>query len=268
MHDDVKLEDFFNDEEVDELKQLIKAEQEVSKLHKKVRLALFDLVIIFFVPIFFNRYQNFDVIRNSTIFETIILVIILITSYMIIVHRFMPKMVLTEVKNQKRVRFHAELMDIASFMMTLLAIITVTNTFFFSLASVEGQSMEPTFYQSDDIIISHINQTYERFDVVVVRIDEDTFYVKRIIGLPGDELEIINGVVFINGDPLDEWYVHDFNASNENISITIPENSYFVLGDNRGNSRDSRDIGPIEFENLYGKVIFRVRPFSAIGRVN
>lgn len=268
MQDGPELKDFFNDEEVDSLKALVKAEQEVSKLHRKVRLALFGLVILLFVPLMYDRYADFDVVRNSSIFEVIIFGILIVTAYMIVVHYIFPKMALTELRNQRRVKVESEIMDIASFMMTLLAIITITNTFFFSLASVEGQSMEPSFYQSDDIIISHLHQGYERFDVVVVKIDNDTYYVKRIIALPGEELVIDNGSVYINGILLDEPFVNTFNPSSESISLTIPEGTYFVMGDNRGNSRDSRDIGPITEDNLYGKVVFRVRPFNSFGRVN
>ena len=141
---------------------------------------------------------------------------------------------------------------------------------------VRQSSMEPTFYSGDYVFIS--KQAYklfgepERGDVIVFHTEmkdengHDKNLIKRIIGLPGDTVEIIGGYVYLNGQILDEPYLNEQGISGEMEKITVPEGRLFVMGDNRGVSQDSRDvlIGCIEEDSILGRVFVRLYPFNRI----
>ncbi len=145
------------------------------------------------------------------------------------------------------------------------------NTFFISLAQVSGISMEPQFFDQDDVIIQHQMSNLSRGDIVVVK-DPDrpqTYIVKRIIGLPGETVEVKEGKVFIN-DVWDEYYLISEVGTSCNgayCNVVLGEDEYYVLGDNRSSSNDSRRLGPFEIDDLFGEVVIIVRPFDRAGRV-
>ncbi len=138
---------------------------------------------------------------------------------------------------------------------------------------VQGSSMEPTINDKDYLLISR--QAYkigepERGDVVVFphhQGTEDALYIKRVIAIPGDHLKIKNGKVYINNKLQDEEYLADGTQTSGNIDFTIPEGEIFVMGDNRGNSSDSRSFGTVSIEDVTGKVFVRLFPFNKIGGV-
>ena len=141
---------------------------------------------------------------------------------------------------------------------------------------IRQSSMEPTFYNGDYVFIS--KQAYnlfgdpERGDVVVFHTGmqtddgEDKNLIKRIIGLPGDTVEIIEGYVYLNGQLLDEPYINEQGLSGEMEAITVPEGELFCMGDNRRVSLDSRDaaVGCVDQDEILGKVFIRLYPFSEI----
>lgn len=145
---------------------------------------------------------------------------------------------------------------------------------------VEGSSMEPTLAEGDYLVIEKLSYHFsepERFDIVVFPVAYDvemigTYYIKRVIGLPGETVQIQNGKVYINGDMLGEEYgmadILDAGVAKE--EVTLGEDEYFVMGDNRNWSRDSRseEIGNIKREDIIGRACFRFYPFSRIGRVD
>lgn len=147
---------------------------------------------------------------------------------------------------------------------------------FFKPIIVQQESMHPNFYSGDYLITSR--QSYrllgepQRGDVIVFRsslYDENgkqKNLIKRIVGLPGETIEIKNGEVYINGELLQENYVAEQGLSGEMDAITVPEGRLFVMGDNRRVSQDSRSpaVGTISMDSIVGKVIIRLYPFSEI----
>lgn len=145
--------------------------------------------------------------------------------------------------------------------------------------TVVGASMENTLKEQDEIIIQKIAyrrfSKAKRFDVVVFNQKgrEHSYYnIKRIIGLPGETVQIINGIVYIDEKPLVEPIPVEqiVNGGLANDSITLDENEYFVLGDNRNNSEDSRfaNIGNIVSDDIVGKAWIRLKPFDFVNQIN
>lgn len=143
---------------------------------------------------------------------------------------------------------------------------------------VLGDSMNLTLKDREKVIINKMVYRYsdpERFDVVVFRQSgkEHSYYnIKRIIGLPGETVQIIDGVVFIDGTPLKEKIEVEpmVNGGLADEEILLEENEYFVLGDNRNNSEDSRfaNIGAILRTDIIGKAWIRIKPFDFISQIN
>ncbi len=145
---------------------------------------------------------------------------------------------------------------------------------------VDGSSMEPTLYHGDQLFIDRISYRFHdpaRYDIIVfpgIAPEEGgkaPYYIKRVIGLPGEEICIREGRVWINGTPLQEINEESFetmqDAGMAGDPYVIPDRTYFVLGDNRNHSRDSRDplLGPVRREDLLGKVLVRIWPPKRIG---
>ena len=140
---------------------------------------------------------------------------------------------------------------------------------------VIGESMENTLQDGDNLIVDKITYRMhdpERFDIIVFpyQYKENTYYVKRIIGLPGETVQIMpNGTIFINGQELEESYGREVikEAGLAAKPVTLGEDEYFVLGDNRNYSSDSRavDVGNIHRDDIVGRVWIRIYPFDSFG---
>ena len=138
---------------------------------------------------------------------------------------------------------------------------------------VEGTSMQPKLEDQDRLFINkfvyHVGDIH-RGDVVVFRYPHDTTksYIKRVIALPGDDLKIDHGVVWVNGKAVDEPYVPaKFQDERSQPKMTIPKNEYFVMGDHRTISSDSRDFGPVPRDLIYGRAAFVYWPVDQLGVV-
>lgn len=157
--------------------------------------------------------------------------------------------------------------------------VIVLRVFIFIPVEVDGSSMYPTLENKDKVIVNKITPSingYERFDVVVFHVDKNTRYVKRIIGLPGDTIEYKGDVLYINGKSFDEPYLselkegllptdnltYDFTLEEISQQTEVPKGHYFVLGDNRRGSTDSRDpsLGFVSEDKLIGKASFIMLP--------
>ncbi|MFZ0301503.1 MAG: signal peptidase I [Terracidiphilus sp.] len=146
-------------------------------------------------------------------------------------------------------------------------------TFLYQPVRVEGTSMLPRLEDHDRLFINKFVYHLERInrgDIVVFRYpgDEEKSYIKRIIGLPGDRLRIIRGHVYINGLPISEPYVPaQYRDDRSYDEITVPPDHYFMMGDHRSISSDSRDFGPVARELIYGKAVFVYWPAKDAGVV-
>ena len=110
----------------------------------------------------------------------------------------------------------------------------------------------------------------QRGDIIVFRYPRDTSksYIKRVIGVAGDRVRIVNGQVYVNGEALDEDYVpSDYADGRSYPELFVPRNSYFVLGDHRTMSSDSREFGPVSDRYIYGKAVFGYWPMEKLGRL-
>ncbi|MEE0510795.1 MAG: signal peptidase I [Peptococcaceae bacterium] len=159
-----------------------------------------------------------------------------------------------------------------------LAIVVVLRMFVIGMYYVPTGSMIPTLQIDDKVIATKISYQLhepERGDVVVFKypVNEEqglktVVYVKRLIGLPGETLEIKNNTVYINGTPLEEDYVNSNTNMPDFGPVTIPEGEYFMMGDNRNDSSDSRIWGTVKEEYLIAKAQFIYWPFDHMGRLN
>lgn len=171
------------------------------------------------------------------------------------------------------------LKDIFGFFAYIAVIIGVTYviiTYVGQRTNVSGNSMLPTLENGDNLIVDKISYRFrdpERYDIIVFpyKYEEDTYYIKRIIGLPGDTIQVKEGKIYINGEILNESYgLEEIEIGKEGIArnpIVLGEEEYFVMGDNRNNSSDSRDtsVGVLKRDDLIGRAWIRVWPLDRIG---
>ena len=151
----------------------------------------------------------------------------------------------------------------------VIGIALLIKFFVFSPIKVNGSSMEPNLKDGDIMILNEIGYRLggvERFDIVVINTDGEKI-IKRIIGLPGEQIEYHDNKLYVNGEEVVENFNHgetkDFSLSDINLE-TIPSDHYFVVGDNRGNSKDSRIIGAIHKSKIVGKANLIIFPFDRI----
>ncbi|MCX8130993.1 MAG: signal peptidase I [Clostridia bacterium] len=140
---------------------------------------------------------------------------------------------------------------------------------------VDGQSMEPTLQNADNLWVEKLTPKFGKLkygDIVTIDVpekvgEERSPLIKRVIGVEGDSIEIRNGKVYLNNKELNENYIGDNITAPDYEKITVPKDCVYVLGDNRENSRDSREIGPVEIKKISGKAIFRFLPLNKFGPI-
>lgn len=153
-----------------------------------------------------------------------------------------------------------------------MAIALLINVFLAQSFRVDGASMEPSLFNGERVMLEKVTYRVKepaRGDVIVLRVEgESQPYIKRIVGLPGDQIEVDHHQLVINGVPLNEDYTYgptygDFGP------LTVPNGTYFVMGDNRNNSLDSRfpTVGPVKRTQIVGRAIFRYWPVTCTSSI-
>ena len=184
-----------------------------------------------------------------------------------------------ESKEPRKIRsLHSIAIEVSIYMIALFFAAFIVPSFLLQRTVVDGDSMEPTLQNGENLWVEKISNRFDklkRFDVIVFypygKVNGE-YFIKRIIGLPGETVQIIGETIYINGDPLDEDYGKDpiiFSgiATNE---LTLADDEYFVMGDNRTISFDSRysKVGPVKKENIAGKAFLIIWPLSAFGTID
>lgn len=129
------------------------------------------------------------------------------------------------------------------------------TTFLFQFCTVSGSSMEPTLKGGDVLLINKISKDYDRYDIVVAKTD-GKLLIKRLIGLPGETIQICDNEIYINGSKIEDVVDCEIDPRMAENEIHLSENEYFLLGDNRPNSYDCRDIGPVNENQIVGEIMF------------
>ena len=167
-----------------------------------------------------------------------------------------------------------EIWEYVRIVIVVVVVVTLVNQFLLINAVIPSGSMENTIMEGDRIFgnrLAYLNSDPERFDIVIFKYpdDETKTYIKRVIGLPGETVEIRDGKVYINGssEPLDDSFCPETPDGKGDGVYQVPEDCYFMMGDNRNNSDDSRDdrIGCIDEDYVLGKVFFSIFPFDTFG---
>ncbi|MCC7237433.1 MAG: signal peptidase I [Bryobacterales bacterium] len=161
-------------------------------------------------------------------------------------------------------------------LMLSVVIAILVILFLYQPVKVEGTSMMPSLEDQERIFINKFVYRFgmgsvERGDMVVFWYpgDPSKSYIKRVIGLPGDRVEIREGEVFLNGEALHEDYVPDYYRDRQSSpELVVPPEHYYVLGDHRSSSNDSRSWGPVHRRHIYGKAVFVYWPLDKLGLIH
>lgn len=169
-------------------------------------------------------------------------------------------------------RLIRKIWDMFSSAITVFIIIMILNTFVFVNAYIPSTSMFPTVNKGDRIMgyrLAYNDRKPSRYDIIIFRFpdDHEKLYIKRVIGLPGDEISLVGGHIMVNGEASDESFCDPGSDTSPGTMVypfTVPENSYFVLGDNRNNSEDSRFWKDhfVEDSEIVAKAVLRYWPVS------
>ena len=147
----------------------------------------------------------------------------------------------------------------------IVVVVVLIRSFIATPVRVDGDSMNKTFKNGDILILYKLSKI-KRFDVIVLHEEKDNEkIIKRVIGMPGDTVAIKDGEIYINDEKIDDEYAYGMTSDYDRI--TLKSDEYFILGDNRLISKDSRYFGPIKEKEIKGKVIFRIFPFSKFGKI-
>lgn len=169
-----------------------------------------------------------------------------------------------------------EILEMIIYFIVIVVLFLIFQVFIGQHIEVNGRSMENTLNNKDHLILEKVSYRFNdptRFDIVVFRPfetqeDKDTYFIKRIIGLPGETIKIVDGQIYIDDEILQENYGNEEmrHAGIASDKIVLESDEYFLLGDNRNNSSDSRsiEIGPVEKESIIGRAWARIWPINTM----
>jgi signal peptidase I len=243
-----------------------------KKLLRKI-LVVFVSTLIILASLLFDKNNDFDVVLESTLFRSFLYVTVAL-SIIAFIFSLKNKSKYKEETIFKRHKVFSEVLDVLYIIPVFMAVISLSNEFLISPSFIDGASMEPNYYDGDDILFWHLNTSYERYDVVILKAPSGDYWIKRVIGLPGDNIILEDGIVYVNGVEINQDFLKDENGSIDDNTVCrsgdinyceydVPSGSYFVLGDNRDVSDDSRteNLGYVTRNQLYGKVILKFNNF-------
>lgn len=179
-----------------------------------------------------------------------------------------------EETEEKKPGLLRELIGFVLYVAVVVGAIYLIITYVGQRTYVSGSSMENTLSNGDNLIVDKITYRFrdpKRFDIIVFpfRYEENTYYIKRIIALPGETVQVSDGKIYIDGEVLNESYGREVmqSAGLAEEPVTLGEDEYFVLGDNRNDSMDSRDpnVGLIHRKEIIGRAWVRIWPLDKIG---
>ena len=154
--------------------------------------------------------------------------------------------------------------EILPYVLIIIAVILI-RTFIITPVRVDGASMDQTL-EDGQILLLYKLANVDYGDIVVLDEEkEGETIIKRIIGMPGDTVSIRDNTIYVNGEEVEEDYAYGETSDYE--EITLDDDEYFILGDNRPISKDSRYFGPVKEDEIIGKVIFRLWPFNKFGTI-
>lgn len=190
----------------------------------------------------------------------------------IVVSTKAPKAPLNQIEERKKRRQARVLLEGGIVILSLLFVLLLRVLAFEGVLITSG-SMEPALAKGDYSLVDHrvaLRSSWKRGDIILFEPPKswsgtDVALVKRIIALPGEEIVIMNGQVYVNRQPLSETYVTERPLPEDTIPLILGPEQYYVVGDNRNNSDDSRDNGPINEANIRGRVLSTLWPLSRFG---
>ncbi len=261
------IEETKQDNAIEEISIENKINDKEMPLLKRASLSLF-LLVVFYILYISDNNAPFNPV-GSDLFMSLALITAIVSIVSLI--KLLPFI------NKKGINFLYNVLEYLVMLPIIMVLITIINAFFLSFSPISGTSMEPNYHDKEAVLFSHLNKDYERFDVIILRVDtlNEPYLIKRVIGLPGETVVIDHNEIYIDGallmqDFIDTEKVKTYCVSSTDINyceFTVPEDSYFVLGDNRdgngidepsGYSIDSRVFGPVSKEDTYGKVVYHI----------
>ena len=177
-------------------------------------------------------------------------------------------------ETEKKTDIKREVISWVIYLAVIVALTFFIVTYVGQRTRVSGQSMENTLHDGDNLIVDKISYRFrdpKRYEIIVFpyQYEKNTYYIKRIIGLPGETVQVKDGYVYIDGEKLDEHYGKEVmnSAGIAENPIKLGEDEYFVLGDNRNHSSDSRDpsVGVLHRKDLIARAWVRIWPLDSIG---
>src|SRR5690554_1240785 len=158
--------------------------------------------------------------------------------------------------------------EISTYLIIVLIVVLI-RTFIITPVRVNGNSMKTTLFDREILLLTKGNRNIKRFDIIVLKFDGERL-VKRVVGLPGEHLKYVNNQLYVNDNLIEDLFSNSITSSFDIKELgyeVIPDNHYFVLGDNRSESKDSRFFGMVDIDDIVGKTKFRLYPFKRIGMV-
>lgn len=239
---------------------------------------LFIITLISFnrIKIFIKMYQSFTSLFKFFGLEFYFICLLILLTYLfgIIIY-----IIIKEIKREEwyyNVLFISDKLDIISFICKCFSIILFVMIFFFNPCTVSGKSMYSTFDDGDRLICSNFLYQPKRGDVITfdaTNYANKKFYIKRVVAIEGDVILYVDGVFYVNGKPEKRQgvslsgfnnFISKLEFNEKKNGYVIPHNKIIVLGDNRGDSTDSRIFGLVDEKDIFGKVIIRLYPVNKI----